>query len=124
MSNSEVSTSARPPIFEDGLKKFHLCVRPRPAADASLLSSRKVTPEHVDRCIKDLVFDRKEPTLTLAYATLFNGAKLVGFNYGSIDVSRQNWELGEKMALSQIKEEIFKLEGYQLRNLLLENDPE
>jgi hypothetical protein len=112
------STPTSTPTSNSGPLPFDHYLSPRATADHSLLATKKVTLEHVKRCISSEVVERKDPTLTLVYVTLFNGTKLVGFNYGSINPEEQNWELGEQMARKQIFDEIFKLEGYQLRNLL------
>ena len=62
-------------------------------------------------------------TLTICTLHLLNGAKVVGLNYGSIDPERQDFTLGKKRARDDAIEKIWELEGYLLRQRLMEAKP-
>lgn len=57
-------------------------------------------------------------TVTVCMLTLRNGAKVIGYNYGSIDPARQDWDQGKKAARAMAVEKVWELEGYLLREQL------
>ena len=61
-------------------------------------------------------------TVTVCLLILRNGAKVIGYNYGSIDPEQQNWELGKHNAYSTALEKVWELEGYLLRDWIHANE--
>jgi hypothetical protein len=55
-------------------------------------------------------------TVTVCCLTLKNGAKVIGHNYGSIDPSKQDWNIGQNEAKLVAFEKVWELEGYLLRH--------
>ena len=60
----------------------------------------------------------EDTTVTVCCLNLINGAKVIGYNYGSIDPTQQNWELGKATARAMAVEKVWELEGYLLRQRL------
>lgn len=60
-------------------------------------------------------------TVTVCLLTLRNGAKVIGYNYGSIDPEQQNLEQGKNAAYTMALEKVWELEGYLLRDFLHAN---
>lgn len=58
--------------------------------------------------------------VTFCVLVLRNGTKLVGINYGAIDPSRHDAELGRSEARAAAVEQIWPLMGYELRTKLSE----
>lgn len=83
------------------------------------MTDPKVTEEQVEDVIQDTQFYVfPGTTVTVALLTLKNGAKVVGHNYGAIDVARQDWATGRFEARAMAVEKVWELEGYVLRNRL------
>lgn len=61
-------------------------------------------------------------TLTICTLTLKNGAKVVGLNYGAIDPGRQDFERGKDIARKAAIEKVWELEGYLLRQRLIDSE--
>ena len=79
----------------------------------------KVTEEQVEAAIQATDFYVfPGTTVTVCLLTLKNGAKVVGHNYGAIDVTRQDWATGRFEARAMAVEKVWELEGYVLRNEL------
>lgn len=57
-------------------------------------------------------------TVTVCMLTLANGAKVLGHNYGAIDPTKQDWQLGKQAAYDMAREKVWELEGYALRERL------
>lgn len=80
-----------------------------------------LSPKDIDDVI---IYEQYEvigsSTITICTLTLRNGAKVVGHNYGSIDPSRQNWDIGRQEAKKKAVEKVWELEGYLLRQRLFE----
>lgn len=53
--------------------------------------------------------------ITVCTITLRNGAKVMGYNYGAIDPSLQDWQQGRQAAYDMAREKVWELEGYALR---------
>jgi hypothetical protein len=66
--------------------------------------------------------DRKPPSsldqLTFCVLVLRNGARVVGFNYGSIDPAIHDKAMGKSEARAMALEKVWELEGYLLRECL------
>lgn len=58
--------------------------------------------------------------LTFCVLVLRNGAKVVGFNHGSIDPANHDPEIGKTEARLMAIEKVWELEGYALRERLAE----
>lgn len=83
------------------------------------MTDPKVTEEQVEDVIQDTQFYVfPGTTVTVALLTLKNGAKVIGHNYGAIDVTRQDWATGRFEARAMAVEKVWELEGYVLRNRL------
>lgn len=78
-----------------------------------------LTPADIESVIVEETVDFM-PGTTITFCTLLlrNGAKVVGINYGAIDASRQDWEMGAQEARKQAIEKVWELEGYLLRERL------
>ncbi len=82
-------------------------------------SPLRITPERIKEVIQDTQFYVfPDTTVTVALLTLKNGAKVIGHNYGAIDVARQDWATGRFEARAMAVEKVWELEGYVLRNRL------
>jgi len=57
-------------------------------------------------------------TVTTCLLTLENGTKVLGVNYGAIDLERHDWAQGRLNAYENAFEKIWELEGYLLREKL------
>ena len=89
------------------------------AAQVKCLTSTRITEEHIEDVIQDTQFYVfPGTTVTVCLLTLKNGAKVVGHNYGAIDVARQDWATGRFEARAMAVEKVWELEGYVLRNRL------
>ena len=58
-------------------------------------------------------------TVTVCLLTHTSGAKAIGYNYGAIDPSRQDWVKGKELARTHAHETIWQLEGLKLREKLI-----
>ena len=88
------------------------------------LDAPRLTPEHIDGVIKEVYYHRvPNTTLTLCVLTLQNGFQVTG---ESAAVSLENFdqELGEKIAFQNAREQIWRLEGYLLKQKLFESKKE
>lgn len=75
-----------------------------------------LTPAEIDKAIVSESWHIfPDTTVTVCLLTLRNGAKVIGHNYGAIDPSRQNWEIGKQVARAMAAEKVWELEGYLLR---------
>jgi len=86
------------------------------------LNAPRLTPEHVDSVIKEVYYHRvPNTTLTLCVLTLQNGFQVTG---ESAAASLENFdqELGEKIAFQNAREQIWRLEGYLLKQKLFERN--
>ena len=82
----------------------------------------RLTPAHITEQVVAHEFHEFEgTTVTVCLLTLRNGAKVIGYNYGSIDPEQQNWEQGKNVAYSMALEKAWELEGYLLRDFLHAN---
>lgn len=82
----------------------------------------RLTPAHITEQVVAHEFHVfPGTTVTVCLLTLRNGAKVIGYNYGSIDPDVQNWELGKNNAYSTALEKVWELEGYLLRDFLHAN---
>lgn len=83
------------------------------------MTDKRITEEHIEGVIQNTQFYVfPGTTVTVALLTLKNGAKVVGYNYGAIDVARQDWATGRFEARAMAVENVWELEGYVLRNRL------
>lgn len=79
----------------------------------------RVTPEHIEDCIAGEQYHVMDgTTVTVCLLHLRNGAKAIGYNYGSVSVENNNWDLGRKYAREMAVSKIWELEGYLLRQKL------
>lgn len=86
------------------------------------LNAPRLTPEHIDSCIKSVDFHIFEDTqLTVCCMTLKNGFTVTG---ESACASPENFdkEIGEKIAFTNAREKIWALEGYLLKQKLYEGN--
>jgi len=82
-------------------------------------SDLRVAPERIEQVIQDTqIYVFPGTTVTVCLLTLNNGAKVIGHNYGAIDVARQDWATGRFEARAMAVEKVWELEGYLLRNKL------
>ena len=82
----------------------------------------RLTPAHINEQVVAHEFHVfPDTTVTVCLMTLRNGAKVIGYNYGSIDPEAQNWELGKNNAYFTALEKVWELEGYLLRDFLHAN---
>lgn len=85
----------------------------------------RLTPAHITEQVVSHEFHEFEgTTVTVCLLTLRNGAKVIGYNYGSIDPEQQNWEQGKNAAYSMALEKVWELEGYLLRDWIHANEQE
>lgn len=80
----------------------------------------RVTPDRIDACIvREQYYQFPDSTLTVCALTLVNGFAVVGH---SACASPENFdeELGKKIAKANAREKIWELEGYLLRQRLME----
>lgn len=78
-----------------------------------------LTPAEIDKAIVSETYHTfPDTTVTVCLLTLRNGAKVIGHNYGAIDPTRQNWEMGKQAARAIAVEKVWELEGYLLRERL------
>jgi len=83
--------------------------------------SARLTPADIDAAIVGERYQTfPDTTVTVALLTLRNGAHVVGYNYGAIDPTRQDWDEGKAAARAMAVEKIWELEGYLLRKRLNE----
>jgi hypothetical protein len=83
------------------------------------MTDMRITEDHIEDVIQNTQFYVfPGTTVTVALLTLKNGAKVVGHNYGAIDVARQDWATGRFEARAMAVEKVWELEGYVLRNKL------
>jgi|GEM_PF-1490776 len=86
---------------------------------SSGLSILRVPPERIDDVIAVTDYQVFPGTsITICCLSLRNGTKVIGYNYGSIDPTQQNWETGRREARAMAVEKVWELEGYLLRNAL------
>lgn len=79
----------------------------------------RITPAHIDSVIKGEQYQVFEgTTVTVCLLTLKNGAKVIGHNYGSIDPTQQDWDIGKTEAKKMAVEKVWELEGYLLKDRL------
>ena len=78
--------------------------------------AQRLTPADIDAVIvSDDYHVFPGTTVTVCMLTLRNGAKVIGYNYGAIDASKQDWEIGHREARNMATEKVWELEGYLLR---------
>lgn len=78
-----------------------------------------LTPEDIEAAVVEERFHVfPDTTVTVCLLTHTSGAKAIGYNYGAIDPSRQDWEMGKKEARKKALETIWELEGLKLRERL------
>ena len=85
------------------------------------LNAPRVTPEHIDSCIKSAdYYVFPNTTTTVCLLTLTNGYTVLG---ESACASPENFdlEIGRSIAYTNAREKIWALEGYKLRQLLFES---
>ena len=80
-----------------------------------------LTKEDIESVIVDEEYKFNEST-TICILRLRNGAKVVGVNYGAIDLERQDFQLGRQAARSEAVNKVWELEGYLLRQRLMETE--
>lgn len=84
------------------------------------LNAPRLTPQHIDMCIKNKAFHRLTDVLTVCVITLQNGFTVTG---ESACASPENYNqgIGESIAFKNAREKIWLLEGYLLKQRLYEN---
>ena len=80
-----------------------------------------LTKEEIESVIVDEEYKFNE-SVTICILRLRNGAKVVGVNYGAIDPERQDFQLGRQAARSEAVNKVWELEGYLLRQRLIETE--
>lgn len=80
-----------------------------------------LTPEDIDAVIKSEKYEYPSAGMTICILTLKNQTRVIGVNYGSIDPGRQDWAFGRQAAKEQAVEKVWELEGYLLRQKIMEN---
>lgn len=84
-------------------------------------NAARVTPDHIQDCIAGEQYQVLDgTTVTVCLLHLRNGAKVIGYNYGSISVENQDWDLARVNAKAMAVEKVWELEGYLLRQRLHE----
>jgi hypothetical protein len=77
----------------------------------------RLTPADIDAVIVDRKFHRlPDSTITVCVLTLKNGAKEIGYNFGSINPAGFSAAMGEDEAYKMAREKVWALEGYLLRS--------
>lgn len=90
---------------------------------AEIGTKNRLSPLVIKEVIKSEQFHVFEgTTTTVCLLTLKNGAKVIGYNYGSIDPDNQNWEVGKNSAKDMAVDKVWELEGYLLREKLSKAD--
>lgn len=80
----------------------------------------RLTPTQIESVIKREEYHVFEgTTVTVCLLTLSNGAKVIGHNYGAIDIGQHNWAIGKDEAKKMAVEKVWELEGYLLRDRLV-----
>lgn len=81
------------------------------------LNAPRITPEHVDSVIEDVIYHRFYETTTVCCIKLKNGFTVIG---ESACASPENFnaELGMDIAFRNAKDKIWALEGYLLKDKL------
>ena len=88
---------------------------------ARRLIAPRLTPADIDAAIENEEYHIfPYSTVTVCMLTLRNGAKVLGHNYGAIDSARQDWKMGYREARAMAVEKVWELEGYALRNALMQ----
>lgn len=79
----------------------------------------KITPEHVQNILDNSEIDVKTifDKVTVVTCKLPNGFVLVESS-GAVDKKNYNLEMGKEVCLKKITDEIWKLEGYSLANVI------
>ena len=84
------------------------------------LNAPRLTPDHIDSVIKEVYYHRVPNTaLTLCVLTLQNGFQVTGES-AAASLENFNQELGEKIAFENARDQIWKLEGYLLKQKLFD----
>ena len=74
-----------------------------------------LTPQDIKDTIVGVLFDKTYGHLITCTLELKNGAKVLGYNYGSIDPARQDDQMGRDAAYKMAEDKVWELEGYLLR---------
>lgn len=81
-----------------------------------------VTPDDIANAIVSVeYYVYPNTTVTTCLITLQNSTRVVGVNYGNIDLTLHSWEEGKKMAYNHAIMQIYPLENYLLREKLFGN---
>ncbi len=78
-------------------------------------------PSDIDAVIVNEKYEHPAAGITICVLTLKNGARVIGVNYGAIDPERQDWTMGRNNSRAQAVEKVWELEGYLLRQRLMED---
>ncbi len=87
------------------------------------LDAPRVTPQRIESIIVGESFHRLTGTLTVCVLTLENGFTVTGES-ACASPENYNEELGNKIAKSNAKDKIWALEGYLLKQRLLDAMPQ
>lgn len=81
------------------------------------LNAPRITPMHIDSCIKSTEYIILSDKTTICHMTLVNNYKIVGTSFC---VSPENFDkgIGEKIAFENARNQIWPLEGYALQERL------
>lgn len=79
-----------------------------------------LTPQDIKDTIVNVLFDKTYGHLITCTLVLKNGAKVLGHNYGAIDPTRQDDQMGRDAAYKMAEDKVWELEGYLLRQRLHE----